>query len=48
MAGLLNFGSLILGLIALTIPVVNFIQYKKQINKNRGVLSFISISSCAV
>ncbi|MBU5210747.1 hypothetical protein [Heyndrickxia oleronia] len=48
MAGLLNFGSLILGLIALTIPVVNFIQYKKQINKNRGVLSFISTSSCAV
>ena len=48
MAGLLNFGSLILGLIALTIPVVNFIQYKKQINKNRGVLSFISTRSCAV
>lgn len=48
MAGLLNFGSLILGLIALTIPVVNFIQYKKQNNKKRGVLSFISISSCAV
>ena len=48
MAGLLNFGSLILGLIALTIPVVNFIQYKKQINKNRGVLSFISTSSCVV
>nr|WP_259545591.1 hypothetical protein [Heyndrickxia oleronia] len=48
MAGLLNFGSFILGLIALTIPVVNFIQYKKQYNKNRGVLSFIIISSCAV
>lgn len=47
MVGLLNLGSLVLGLIAWTLPVVNLIS-KKHDHKNWVVLSIMSISACAI
>ncbi|MGE8207856.1 hypothetical protein ACQKP0_25670 [Heyndrickxia sp. NPDC080065] len=46
--GWLNIGSLVLGLIAWILPVVNLMLDKKNVHKNRGSLSFISISACAI
>ena len=48
MFGLLNLGSLILGLMAWTLPVVNLMRYKKHNNKNWFALSFLSFSACAI
>jgi cytochrome c oxidase subunit 4 len=48
MIGLLNLGSLMLGLIAWILPVVNLIRYKQNDNRNWAVLSILSISSCAI
>ncbi|MBS4210000.1 hypothetical protein [Bacillus sp. FJAT-50079] len=48
MIGLLNLGSLVLGLIAWTLPLVNLIHYKKNDNKNWAAFSIISISACAI
>ncbi|MED1863714.1 hypothetical protein P4V41_09655 [Fictibacillus nanhaiensis] len=45
MFGLLNVGSLVLGLIAWILPVVNLLRKK---NKNWMMLSTISISACAI
>ncbi|ANC77637.1 hypothetical protein ABE65_012855 [Fictibacillus phosphorivorans] len=45
MFGLLNVGSLVLGLIALVLPVVNIFLKK---NKSWMMFSIISISACAV
>ncbi|QDQ02370.1 hypothetical protein FOH38_18870 [Lysinibacillus fusiformis] len=47
MVGLLNVGSLVLGLIAWILPVVSLMQYKKHNHSNWGVLAFLSISACA-
>ncbi|MUV37877.1 Cytochrome-c oxidase [Lentibacillus sp. JNUCC-1] len=44
----LNVGSLVLGLIAWTLPVVNLMQAKKPENKRWLVLLFISFSACAI
>jgi hypothetical protein len=44
----LNIGSLVLGLVAWILPVVNLQQDKKQENMKRFVLSFVSISACAI
>jgi hypothetical protein len=44
----LNVGSLVLGLIAWILPVVNLMLYKKRDHRNWGVLSIMSISACAV
>ncbi|MFJ5761938.1 hypothetical protein ACIQAA_23035 [Neobacillus sp. NPDC093182] len=46
--GWLNIGSLVLGLIAWVLPVVNLLRNKKQENKKWVVLSFISSSACAI
>lgn len=46
--GWLNIGSLVLGIIAWVLPVVNLLRDKKQENKKWVVLSFISISACAI
>jgi hypothetical protein len=46
--GWLNIGSLVLGLIAWLLPVVNLLRDKKQENKKWVVLSFVSISACAI
>lgn len=47
-AGWLNVGSLVLGLIAWIIPIINLTRGKKQLNSNWFTLSFISISACAI
>lgn len=48
MIGLLNLGSLVLGLIAWLLPVVNLMQSKKQNNLNWVVLSMMSLLACAI
>jgi len=47
MFGLLNIGSLLLGLIAWILPILNLTRDKKQ-NKNWVVLSMISICACGI
>lgn len=44
----LNVGSLILGLIAWILPIVNLIRYKKGGHGNWITLSISSISACTV
>ena len=48
MIGLLNLGSLVLGVIAWILPVVNLMRYKNQGNRNWAFLSIMSISACAI
>lgn len=48
MIGLLNLGSLILGLIAWIVPVISLMRIKKGNNQNYLALSAISFSSCAI
>jgi uncharacterized membrane protein len=47
MFGLLNLGSLLLGLIAWILPILNLTRDKKQ-NKNWVVLSMVSICACGI
>lgn len=47
MIDLLNPGSLVLGLIAWILPVVNLKRYKQHDHKNWFAFSIISISACA-
>lgn len=44
----LNVGSLVLGLIAWILPIVNLLREKKQEYTKWVVLSIISISACAI
>ncbi|MEG2788507.1 MAG: hypothetical protein RR942_11900 [Romboutsia sp.] len=46
--GWLNIGSLLFGLIALTIPIIKIMMKDKPNSKNLGILSGISISACAI
>lgn len=46
--GWLNVGSLVLGLIAWILPIVNLTSYDKHNNRNWIVLSIMSISACAI
>lgn len=48
MIGLLNLGSLLLGLIAWILPGFNLMWYKRQDHKNWIPFSMISISACAI
>jgi len=48
MFGLLNLSSLMLGLIALMLPVVNLIRYEKYSHSNWVAFSIMSISACAI
>ena len=48
MFGLLNLGSLILGLIAWILPVVNLMRYEKYRHRNWVAFSIMSISACAI
>ena len=48
MIGWLNVGSLLLGLIAWILPIVNLMRYTKQGHNNWIVLSMISMSACAI
>ena len=46
--GLLNLGSLLLGLVAWILPIINLAKYKKIENKNWIVLSLASIGACTI
>ena len=48
MVGLLNLGSLVLGLIAWILPVVNLMRYEKHNHRNWIALAMMSISACAI
>ncbi|MFJ7737263.1 hypothetical protein ACIQ2D_13115 [Lysinibacillus sp. NPDC097287] len=48
MSDWLNVGSLVLGLIAWILPVVNLMRYEKHSNKKWIALSIMSISVCAI
>ncbi|WP_100407624.1 hypothetical protein [Bacillus solitudinis] len=48
MFGLLNLGSLVLGLMAWILPIVNLTRDNKQENENWIALSIISISACSI
>ena len=45
--GLLNLGSLVLGLIAWILPIINLMRYQKHENQNWFILSIVSMSACA-
>jgi hypothetical protein len=47
-SGWLNIGSLVLGLIAWILPIINLMKNNKQVHKNWVVLSLMSISACAI
>ena len=47
-AGLLNVGSLVLGLIAWMLPIINLAKHDKHEHKNWSMLSAISLMACAV
>jgi cytochrome c oxidase subunit 4 len=44
----LNIGSLVLGLTAWILPVVNFMQHNKAGRRNWVVFSVASVSACAI
>ena len=48
MFGLLNLGSLMLGLIAWMLPVVNLMRYEKYSHRHWVAFSIMSISACAI
>lgn len=47
-AGWLNLGSLVLGLIAWVLPVLNLMRHNKADHRNWAALSVASISACAI
>ncbi len=44
----LNIGSLVLGLIAWVLPVVNLVQHNKADHRNWVIFSVVSVSACAI
>lgn len=46
--GMLNLGSLLLGLLAWVLPVINLVRRDKTKNKSWVALSVASISACAI
>jgi hypothetical protein len=46
--GWLNVGSLVLGLIAWILPIMNLIMLNNQKHKNWAAFAVISVSACAV
>lgn len=47
MITLFNFASLLFGLIAWILPIINIVKHKKSKNKNYAILSVISMGACA-
>lgn len=47
-AGWLNLGSLVFGLIAWILPVINLMQQNKADSRNLVVFSVASVSACAI
>lgn len=48
MIELFNIASLILGLVAMTLPVINIMLSRKNKNRNWGALSVLSLSFCSL
>lgn len=48
MVGLLNVGSLVLGLIAWILPVVALMRFNKQEHRNWATIAIMSLSACAI
>ncbi|WP_102275304.1 hypothetical protein [Cytobacillus massiliigabonensis] len=48
MSSMLNLGSLVLGLLAWILPIINLTRYKKDNQRNWSALSILSISACAI
>jgi cytochrome c oxidase subunit 4 len=48
MIGLLNVGSIALGLVAWIFPLASLMRFKKKNNDNWAIHSILSISACAV
>ena len=48
MYGFLNLGSLLFGLIAWILPVINLVKKNKSENKNWIIFSLSSVSACAI
>ena len=48
MISFLMLGSLVLGLIAWILPIVNIGRYKRNYNKNWAIYSIVSISACSI
>jgi hypothetical protein len=48
MAGWLNIGSLVLGLVAWSLPIAYLVRYKNPDYKKWIVFSILSISACAI
>lgn len=48
MISFLMVGSLVLGLVAWTLPSINIVRYKRNYNRNWAIYSITSISICAV
>lgn len=48
MIGLLNLGSLVLGIIAWIFPLVNLMRHEKHDHRNWVAFSIISISACSI
>jgi cytochrome c oxidase subunit 4 len=47
-AGWLNLGSLLLGLVAWVLPVVNLMHHNKADHRNWVVFSVASVGACAI
>lgn len=48
MIGLLNIGSLVLGVIALLLPISSLLNTNKQLRNYRLIISSLSLSACAI
>lgn len=48
MNGILNIGSLVLGLIALGLPIINLVKYKNDKHKHWSTYSILSMTACAI
>ncbi|WP_206427986.1 hypothetical protein [Niallia circulans] len=46
--GLLNIGSLVLGLIAWILPATNLMRDKKKVQRNGLMICFLSMGACAI
>lgn len=46
--GWLNIGSILCGLIAVVIPIINLMREDKSSINNLGILSSVSISACSI
>ena len=48
MAGLLNLGSLILGLVSWLLPIASLLRRSKQAESGRAIYLFLSFAACSI